>query len=125
MENKFHLGPEKLIVLELNANGFNRILTGTDSVNQLSDEVCLIEIQNHQPNSLNIIMLNIFQHFLMHTNANRTIYRNTRYGLPYLININRDCTYMQLCERLLLAQTKYLKSTNKNLFKYKNMCDRF
>ena len=33
-ENKFHLGPEKLIVLELNANGFNRILTGTDSVNQ-------------------------------------------------------------------------------------------
>jgi hypothetical protein len=125
MEKKFGLDSKQLIMLELNSNGFNRILTNSDTLNQLNNDVCLVEIQNtnNTGNTLNIIMLNIFQQFLMHTNANKTIYRNTRYGLPYLININQDCTYAQLCERLLLAQNKYLKNTSKTFFRYKSLAE--
>jgi hypothetical protein len=43
------------------------------------------------------------------------------FGLPFVVLINRDCAYGELCKRLLEAQVKYFK--DKNILKYKvNIC---
>ena len=39
------------------------------------------------------------------------------YGLPFVLLINRDCSYSDLCKKLLEAQFKYFK--DKIMLKYK------
>ncbi|RNA23257.1 ubiquitin carboxyl-terminal hydrolase 31-like [Brachionus plicatilis] len=47
---------------------------------------------------------------------------NACYSLPFLVKINRDCSYMQLSQQVINAQSKFLK-TNK-LEKFKNILDK-
>lgn len=65
----------------------------------------------HQQPMINLVAVNV--HPVYRGNTNRL----AAYGLPFAVHINRDCTYPELCRKLLDSQTKYLK--DKNMLKYR------
>jgi hypothetical protein len=92
---------------------------------KIEDSMCVIEIpiKTQQP-LINIIALNVYvqqkQNQYIFDQVN-DVYNSNKYistfGLPFAILINRDCSYSELCKKLLESQAKYLK--DKNVLKYK------
>ena len=82
--------------------------------------MCVIEIpiKTQQP-LINIIALNVYvkqkQNQYIFDQVN-DVYNSNKYistfGLPFAILINRDCSYSELCKKLLESQAKYLKDKN-------------
>lgn len=82
----------------------------------LADSMCVVELcqvpANTQTPLINIIALNVY-----YENANGNEVHKKCYGLPFVVLINRDCSYSDLCKKLLEAQSKYFK--DRNIHKYK------
>jgi hypothetical protein len=60
---------------------------------------------------INIVGFNVYNE----TRHNERVMLN--FGLPFSVLINRDCTYAELCKKLLESQAKYFK--DRNILKYK------
>ena len=104
------------------------VQTSQDNLTLIEDSMCIVEL--HQKPSdktiqlplINIIALNVY--FVSNKYAfdqNSEISKSSRkflcYGLPFAVLINRDCSYAELCKKLLESQSKYLR--DKNILKYK------
>lgn len=63
---------------------------------------------------INIIGINVY-----HESESR---RLVCHGLPFVLVINRDCSYSALCRKLLEAQSKYFK--DKGMLKYKDLVEK-
>lgn len=82
----------------------------------LADSMCVVELcqvpANTQTPLINIIALNVY-----YENSSGNEVHKKCYGLPFVVLINRDCSYSDLCKKLLEAQSKYFK--DRNIHKYK------
>jgi hypothetical protein len=106
-------------------NFFHDTNTADSNEFKIEDSMCVIEIpiKTQQP-LINIIALNVYvkqkQNQYIFDQVN-DVYNSNKYistfGLPFAILINRDCSYSELCKKLLESQAKYLK--DKNVLKYK------
>ena len=99
-----------------------------DSSFLTTDAMCVMELHPLMPNKdnnsvnnnrtetqiiplMNVIGINVYY---QEDTSNR---RLVCHGMPFVLLINRDCTYSELCRKLLEAQCKYFK--DKNMLKYK------
>ncbi len=77
------------------------------------DSMCIVELsklsvaQAQSTPLINLIAMNVYY------DAEKML----SYGLPFSFLINRDCSYKDLCMKLLESQSKYFK--DKNVLKYK------
>ncbi len=69
------------------------------------------EQQQQQVPMINIVAFNVYSEVRQHDRV------MLNFGLPFAVLINRDCTYAELCKKLLESQAKYFK--DKNILKYK------
>jgi len=85
------------------------LMTNPNSV----DSMCIVELnklpvaQAQSTPFINLIAMNVYY------DADKLL----SYGLPFSLLINRDCSYKDLCKKLLESQSKYFK--DKNVLKYK------
>jgi len=144
-KNTYSLDQSDLVILNLNQTLHK--LNDTKSVKQIffqeknlvdsnvlkleenhkvEDSMYVIEIPNKtQQPMINIVALNVYfvqqkqnqNNYDQSSEANKINKKLFTYGLPFAILINRDCSYSELCKKLLESQSKYLK--DKNVLKYK------
>lgn len=67
----------------------------------------------HQQPMINLVAVNVYPRSINNSNVKSF----TAFGLPFAVLINRDCTYPELCRKLLESQSKYF--TDRNVLKYK------
>lgn len=115
------INPESLLMFQMNK--VDRVISDTDQVrdvfypsmsNSALSNFYIFEINEDKKPSRPVqpvINLHCFNVYETETNA------NTCYGLPFLIKINRDCSYSDLSQRILTAQSKLLNQDK--LEKYK------
>lgn len=106
-------------------NTASRSAKCTDS---LVDSMCIMELSSlSAPSSvgasqqlplINIIGINVYQDQQSSSRSGLVCH-----GLPFVLVINRDCSYSQLCRQLLEAQSKYFKD-NRGLLKYKDLVEK-
>lgn len=66
--------------------------------------------QQHSQPLISLVAVNVYP-----SRAGRLV----SHGLPFSALINRDCSYAELCRKLLESQTKYLK--DRNMLKYREL----
>jgi len=98
------------------------------------DSMCIVELNcptvRVQPNMplINVIGINVYYETISSYNLGNQNQQSDHceakptkkcvcYGLPFVLLINRDCSYSDLCKKLLEAQFKYFK--DKIMLKYK------
>lgn len=64
---------------------------------------------------INLIAFNVYYKQTSRSTTNERVMIN--FGVPFVVLINRDCSYSELCQKLLETQVKYFK--DKNILKYK------
>ena len=89
----------------------------------VNDSICVVELNQIMDKSqvplLNIVALNVYFVQKKHDSDENGKFNKKCicYGLPFALLINRDCSYSDLCKKLLESQSKYFK--DKNILKYK------
>jgi hypothetical protein len=110
-------------------NKYNNDLIRANTI----DSLCVVELNSPtvktQPNMplINIIGINVYYETISSYNNqqqqqtdncdSKPTKKCVCYGLPFVLLINRDCSYSDLCKKLLEAQFKYFK--DKIMLKYK------
>ena len=74
-------------------------------------ELSSVAAQNDQTPLINIIAFNVSYETRQHERL------SCNFGSPFVVLINRDCSYADLCKKLLEQQAKYFKDMN--ILKYK------
>ena len=101
---------EAFFVNPSSCSGQSNRNSGSNKVENLIDSMCIMELncpssvnksEPHMP-LINIIGINVYYEG---SEAKRLVC----YGLPFVLLINRDCSYSELCRKLLEAQSKYFK----------------
>lgn len=97
---------------------------GNNKTDNPIDSMCIMELSSPTSNRadqqmplINIIGINVYEAF-----DQSGFKRLVCYGLPFVLLINRDCSYSDLCRKLLEAQSKYFK--DKNMLKYKDLVEK-
>jgi ubiquitin C-terminal hydrolase len=95
------------------------------------DSLCIVELNfnseidsqsrqlNHLP-LINIVAINVYTESGAGSSQQRQ--QQSSYGLPFSVLINRDCSYTELCVKLLEAQSRFFK--DKNILKYKELAEK-
>ena len=111
------------IQLNLNDNQFISDIVAVRKMNEdngnesLLDSLCVVELVYPIVKAvpfINIIGINVYFESLEPGGLSP---RCVPYGLPFVLLINRDCSYSELCRKIIEAQSKYFK--DKNTIKYK------
>ena len=134
ISSAYHLNQANLVFINL--NNIQKNLTDDHSVSNCfltqsnrtafntnpSDSMCILELSSPLLNNnesqiplLNIIGINVYHESSLHEPAEMK--RLVSYGMPFVLLINRDCSYSELCRKLLESQSKFFK--DKNMLKYK------
>lgn len=92
-----------------------------ESANSQKSEIFVLELnqvvrstvnaEDPQQPLINIVAANVY------TQSTPKGNRQMGYGLPFAVLINRDCSYPELCRKLLEMQSKYLR--DRNMLKYR------
>jgi ubiquitin C-terminal hydrolase len=133
IESAYQLAQSNLVFLDI--NNIRENLNDTQSVKQnflnqndpslpflnSSDSITIIEL-NHMPQMnqmplINIICINVY--YQQHNQSKKCFF----YGLPFVLLINRDCSYSELCKKVLESQSKLFK--DKNILKYNHLAEKF
>lgn len=118
IESSYKLNKMNLVFFDLNQ--VDNVIFDEQSIKQYhrSSSLVALELVHLPPNTqmpfINIVSVNVYQQ--QQQSGSR---KSLTYGLPFAVLINRDCSYSELCQKLLEAQSKYLK--DKNMLKYKEL----
>lgn len=121
----YHLRSSDLVFIDLNHIEKNlnddqtireTFFSKSDATTQVTESMCVMELYSPTGNKteprlplINVIGINVY---FEESSGSRM-----PYGIPFVLLINRDCSYSELCRKLLEAQSKYFK--DKNMLKYK------
>ena len=133
IESAYQLAQSNLVFLDI--NNILETINDTQSVKHTflnqndsslpflnsSDAISIVEL-NHIPQMsqmplINIICINVY--YQQHNQSKKRYF----YGLPFVLLINRDCSYTELCKKVLESQSKLFK--DKNILKYNHLAEKF
>lgn len=110
-----------MCIVELNDSDKSQQQQSVPLINIIGINVFYEPVSSSSSSSISSLAYQQQQQFTNNNNTNGTDYtskkRFMRYGLPFVVQINRDCSYSDLCKKLLEAQSKHFK--DKHLLKYK------
>ncbi|CAD7077202.1 unnamed protein product [Hermetia illucens] len=94
-----------MVLAEINSTGFSRVFCDSQPISMLEgiDSVYCIEIPEMKEETSDLMLLI--------ANVRRNMENNTveRFGTPFCIQVNRDCSYVELQKKLLKEMSAVLK----------------
>ena len=135
LSSTYHLEPSQLVFINLgyvetnlaDSQTIQESFCNATEAGLVGDSMCVVELHSPLVNSrtetqlpfINVIGVNVyFEEVVGPARQQRLVC----HGLPFVLLVNRTCSYSELCRQLLVAQSKHFK--DRNMLKYKDLFER-